>query len=178
MPVKLVVLCPLPKDVEAFETVYNRDHVPMAGEKLAGKTKMVAAKVLGSPQGTPAFHRIAEIHFPSMDALRLGDWAGVHSLCVTKFEAGQEPSAPAGVFYTPAHVAELLQISPKSVIGRFAGMAGVLVLPAENSRLTKRERYRTITIPKHVLDRFIETNTNQASTTVSILRNRRKVRTR
>jgi hypothetical protein len=56
-------------------------------------------------------------------------------------------------------------------------MAGVFVLPAENSRLTKRERYRTIRVPKHVLDRFIETNTNQASTTLSIVRNRRKVRT-
>jgi len=70
MAVKLVVLYPLPKDVQAFETVYNRDHVPMAGEKLAGKTKIVATKMLGSPQGTPAFHRIAEIHFPSMDALQ------------------------------------------------------------------------------------------------------------
>ena len=82
------------------------------------------------------------------------------------------------MFYTPVQVAGLLQISPKSVIARFAGMAGVLVLPAENSRLTKLERYRTIRIPKHVLDRFIETNTNQASTTLSIVRNRRKVRTR
>ena len=70
MAVKLVVLYPRPKDVEAFERVYNRDHVPMAGEKLAGKTKIIATKMLGSPQGTPAFHRIAEIHFPSMDALQ------------------------------------------------------------------------------------------------------------
>ena len=70
MAVKLVVLYPCPKDVEAFERVYKRDHVPMAGEKLAGKTKIVATKMLGSPQGTPAFHRIAEIHFPSMDALQ------------------------------------------------------------------------------------------------------------
>jgi uncharacterized protein (TIGR02118 family) len=70
MAVKLVVLYPRPKDVEAFETVYKRDHVPMAVDKLAGKTKIVATKVLGSPQGTPAFHRIAEIHFPSMDVLQ------------------------------------------------------------------------------------------------------------
>jgi uncharacterized protein (TIGR02118 family) len=70
MAVKLVVLYPRPKDVEAFERVYNRDHVPMAGERLAGKTKIVATKLLGSPQGAPAFHRIAEIHFPSMDALQ------------------------------------------------------------------------------------------------------------
>jgi hypothetical protein len=85
---------------------------------------------------------------------------------------------PAGTFYTPAEIAAVLKISPKSVIDRFAGIAGVLILPAENSRLTKRERYRTIRVPKHVLDRFIETNTNQASTTLSIVRNRRKVRAR
>lgn len=70
MVVKLVVLYPRPKDVEAFETAYHRDHVPMAVDKLAGKTKIVATRVLGSPQGTPAFHRIVEIHFPSMDALQ------------------------------------------------------------------------------------------------------------
>ena len=70
MAVKLVVLYPRPKDVEAFETVYNRDHVPTAVDKLAGKTKNVATKILGSPEGTPAFHRVAEIHFPSMDALQ------------------------------------------------------------------------------------------------------------
>jgi hypothetical protein len=42
----------------------------MAVEKLGGKTKIVATRVLGSPQGTPPFHRIAEIHFPSMEALQ------------------------------------------------------------------------------------------------------------
>jgi uncharacterized protein (TIGR02118 family) len=70
MTVKLVVIYPRPKDVEAFETVYNRDHVPMAVEKLAGKTKIVASKVAGSPQGEPPFHRIAEIHFPTIAALQ------------------------------------------------------------------------------------------------------------
>ena len=69
MPVKLVVIYPRPKDIEAFETIYNRDHVPMAVEKVAGKTKLVAARVLGSPNGKPPFHRIAEVHFPSMQAL-------------------------------------------------------------------------------------------------------------
>jgi hypothetical protein len=42
----------------------------MAVEKLAGKTKIVASKIVGSPQGTPPFHRIAEIYFPSMEALQ------------------------------------------------------------------------------------------------------------
>ena len=69
MAVKLVVIYPRPKDVEAFETAYNRDHVPLAVEKLAGKTKIVATRVLGSPAGDPPFHRIAEVYFPSMEAL-------------------------------------------------------------------------------------------------------------
>jgi uncharacterized protein (TIGR02118 family) len=69
MAVKLIVMYPRPKNVQAFETVYNRQQVPMAVEKLAGKSKIVASKVLGSPNGKPAFHRIAEIHFPSMEAL-------------------------------------------------------------------------------------------------------------
>ena len=69
MAVKLVVIYPRPKDIQAFETIYNRDHVPVAVEKLAGKTKIVATRVLGSPNGKPLLHRIAEIHFPSMQAL-------------------------------------------------------------------------------------------------------------
>jgi uncharacterized protein (TIGR02118 family) len=67
--VKLIVIYPRPRDIEAFEQVYQNEHVPLAIEKLAGKTKIVASKVVGSPQGKPAFYRIAEIHFPSMAAL-------------------------------------------------------------------------------------------------------------
>jgi uncharacterized protein (TIGR02118 family) len=67
--VKFMVIYPRPTDIEAFEKVYQDEHVPMAVEKLGGKTKLVATKVLASPQGTPPFYRIAEIHFPSMEAL-------------------------------------------------------------------------------------------------------------
>ena len=70
MAVKLVVMYPRPQDVDAFEKAYNQQHVPTAVEKLAGKTKIVASKIVGSPQGAPPFHRIAEIHFPSMEALQ------------------------------------------------------------------------------------------------------------
>jgi len=42
----------------------------MAVEKMVGKTKIVATKVLSSPQGTPPFYRIAEVYFPSMQALQ------------------------------------------------------------------------------------------------------------
>ncbi|SRR5438874_8812587 len=60
MPVKLVVIYPRPKDIRAFETIYNRDHVTMVVERLASKTKLVATRVLGSPNGKPPLHRIAE----------------------------------------------------------------------------------------------------------------------
>lgn len=68
--VKLIVLYPRPKDVDAFEQVYQKEHVPMAVSKLAGKTKLVATKVVASPQGVPPFYRIAEVYFPSMEALQ------------------------------------------------------------------------------------------------------------
>jgi len=67
--VKFMVIYPRPTDIEAFEKVYQDEHVPMAVEKLGGKTKFVATKVLASPQGVPPFYRIAEIHFPSIETL-------------------------------------------------------------------------------------------------------------
>ena len=65
---KLIVAYPQPKDAEAFDAVYEKEHVPMAVAKLAGKTKIVATKVLQA--GVPPFYRIAEVHFPSMEALQ------------------------------------------------------------------------------------------------------------
>ena len=64
--VKLVVMYPRPKDIDAFEKIYQNEHVPLAVAKLEGNTKIVATKVLPSPQDTPPFYRIAEIHFRSM----------------------------------------------------------------------------------------------------------------
>ena len=67
--VKLAVIYPRPTDVDAFEKVYQNEHVPIAVAKLGGKTKIVATRVVGSPQGIPPFYRIAEVYFPSMQAL-------------------------------------------------------------------------------------------------------------
>lgn len=69
MPVKLVVMYPRPKDIDAFEFIYKNEHVPMAVENLRGKSKIVATKIRSSPFGTPAFHRVAEVYFPSLKAL-------------------------------------------------------------------------------------------------------------
>jgi uncharacterized protein (TIGR02118 family) len=67
---KLIVIYPRPTDIEAFDKRYQDEHVPMAVEKLGGKTKIVATKVIGSPQGIPPFHVMAEVYFPSLEALR------------------------------------------------------------------------------------------------------------
>jgi len=66
---KLVVIYPRPTNIEVFKRIYLDEHVPLAVAKLIGKTKIVATKITASPQGTPPFYRIAEIHFPSKAAL-------------------------------------------------------------------------------------------------------------
>lgn len=69
--VKVVVLYPVPTDVNSFEQAYARDHSPMVTpENFKGLRKFNASKVVGTADGSPApFHRIAELHFPSMEAL-------------------------------------------------------------------------------------------------------------
>ena len=66
---KLIVAYPQPVDIDAFERLYVEEHVPLAIAKLEGKTRIVATKILGSPEGTPQFYRVVEIHFPSMEVL-------------------------------------------------------------------------------------------------------------
>lgn len=67
---KLIVMYPIPTDIEVFEQRYANEHVPMAVEKLAGKTRFVASKItscVGKDQAP--YHRIAEVYFPSMQDL-------------------------------------------------------------------------------------------------------------
>lgn len=69
---KVIVLYPTPTDVNAFEQAYAREHVPMVTpQNFKGMTKFVAARILGTPDGSPPpFHRVAELHFPSLEALQ------------------------------------------------------------------------------------------------------------
>ena len=69
---KIVVLYPYPQDVDTFERAYKEDHVPMVNPQLLkGITSFVATKMLGTPDGsTPPFYRMAELHFPSIEALK------------------------------------------------------------------------------------------------------------
>lgn len=69
--VKFVVAYPRPRDVDGFEHAYLNEHLPIARANLRGATRIVLAKIVGSADGSvPPFHRIAEIYFPSIEALQ------------------------------------------------------------------------------------------------------------
>ncbi len=69
---KLIVIYPMPKDMAAFERAYSGEHIPMAAPifQAAGATKVVLTKTAEAAGATRAFHRIAEIHFASAEALQ------------------------------------------------------------------------------------------------------------
>lgn len=69
---KVVVLYPTPRNAEEFERLYTHDHAPMVTvDAFKGLRKFVASRVVGTPDGSPPpFHRIAELHFSSMEALQ------------------------------------------------------------------------------------------------------------
>ena len=68
---KLIVIYPTPANVETFENAYSAEHLPMAAPifEAAGATKVVLTLISGAPSAPAPFHRIAEIHFASMQAL-------------------------------------------------------------------------------------------------------------
>lgn len=67
---KLIVMYPTPTDVAVFERRYEHEHVPMAVAKLAGKIRFDANLITAAPgQEQAPYHRIAEVYFPSMEAL-------------------------------------------------------------------------------------------------------------
>ena len=68
----IVVLYPAPRDISAFERAYLNNHAPMVTpQNFKGMTRFVASKIVSTPDGSaPPFHRIAELHFPSMAALQ------------------------------------------------------------------------------------------------------------
>lgn len=69
LEVKLVVIYPKPVDVEDFEEVYVREHIPLALKRLTGVTRAVATKFVAVAGSDTPFHRMAEIYFKSAEAL-------------------------------------------------------------------------------------------------------------
>lgn len=68
---KLIVIYPTPRDVDAFERAYSDEHIPLAAPifEAAGATKVVLTKISGAASGKSPFHRMAEIHFSSLEDL-------------------------------------------------------------------------------------------------------------
>jgi uncharacterized protein (TIGR02118 family) len=70
MPAQLLVLYPTPKDTRDFDKKYRNEHLPYAGPRLKGATKVVTKKVMAPPGAPSQFHLMSEVHFPSLSALQ------------------------------------------------------------------------------------------------------------
>jgi uncharacterized protein (TIGR02118 family) len=91
---KLMLLYPLPQNVDAFEKIYQNGQVPLSVAKLGGKTKIVATKMSGSAPGIAPFDRIGEVYFPSMEALEAcaaSDGSKVAIAHTVKISPGEAP---------------------------------------------------------------------------------------
>lgn len=69
---KIMVLYPTPRDPAAFERAYRDEHSPMVTPAtFPGLTRFVASRITGTADGSRApFARVAELHFPSLQALQ------------------------------------------------------------------------------------------------------------
>ena len=65
MTAHLIVMYPQPSDPKAFDRAYREEHLPFAGPRLTGATKVVSKRVAG-----PApYYAMSDVHFPSIEAL-------------------------------------------------------------------------------------------------------------
>ena len=69
---KIMVLYPTPRDSATFEKAYRDEHTPMVTPSaFPGMTRFVASRITGTADGSkPPFARVAELHFPSLEALQ------------------------------------------------------------------------------------------------------------
>src|SRR5260370_21821643 len=65
MSVHLLVVYPPPKDPTEFDRAYREEHLPYAGPRLLGATRVTNKRVLGAPGGNPFAHAISFVAFPS-----------------------------------------------------------------------------------------------------------------
>jgi uncharacterized protein (TIGR02118 family) len=67
MTAHLLVMYPTPKDPSLFDRRYKEEHLPYAGPRLVGATRVESKRVM-----TPAapYYAISDVVFPSMEALQ------------------------------------------------------------------------------------------------------------
>jgi uncharacterized protein (TIGR02118 family) len=67
---RVIVLYPRPTDSAEFERKYE-EHLSWVSKRIPGLSRFMVGKILSTPSGeTPPFYRIAQLSFPSMDALQ------------------------------------------------------------------------------------------------------------
>ncbi len=70
MVVKLVILYPSPEDAQSFEAAYVGEHLPSLLETLPGVLRCALSKAIWSWTEELPFHLMAELYFPSLEALQ------------------------------------------------------------------------------------------------------------
>jgi uncharacterized protein (TIGR02118 family) len=70
MSVQLLVIYPPPKDAVEFDRAYHDVHLPFAGPRLVGATRVTTKRVLGAPGGKPFAHWISVVDFPSAEVAK------------------------------------------------------------------------------------------------------------
>ena len=93
MTARLFVLYPPPKDSQAFDRAYRTEHLPLAGPKLKGATRVTTKRVVGPASAPPPYHLMSEITFPDVDAMKADDLlTKVTGLRAASFEDKPNPS--------------------------------------------------------------------------------------
>ncbi len=65
---KIIVLFGRPKDPEAFDEQYWKEHIPLA-KQMPGLKKYTVNKVVAAPRGDPAY-QVVELEFEDMESLK------------------------------------------------------------------------------------------------------------
>jgi uncharacterized protein (TIGR02118 family) len=70
MTAHLLILYPIPTDIEKFDRAYREEHLPYAGPKLVGATGIATRRVVGPGFAPPPYHLMSDVSFPTLDALK------------------------------------------------------------------------------------------------------------
>ena len=70
MAAHLLILYPHPKDAEAFERAYRKEHLPYAGPRLTGALGVESRRVVGPAGSNPPYHWLSDVTFPDLAAMK------------------------------------------------------------------------------------------------------------
>ena len=70
MSAHLLIMYPHPKDVKEFDRRYREEHLPYAGPRLTGATRVETKRVVGPAFAPPPYHLISDVTFPSIETLK------------------------------------------------------------------------------------------------------------